>query len=67
MEDEFGIDQKEFYRKTLHSKLLCDNRMCDICKKGETCHKYIDGYDTVGNPLIKIKCFCGTTACLKVM
>lgn len=29
--NEFGIDEKEFYRKTLHSKLLCDDKDCDIC------------------------------------
>ncbi len=23
--------QKEFYRKTLHSKLLCNDNKCDIC------------------------------------
>lgn len=26
-------EEKEFYRKTLHSKLLCDVKDCDLCEK----------------------------------
>lgn len=26
-------EEKEFYRKTLHSSLLCDVKDCDLCEK----------------------------------
>lgn len=29
------------------------------------CEKVIDYYDTANNPVYKIKCNCGTTACQK--
>lgn len=30
------------------------------------CFDYKDGVDTGGNPIMKRRCYCGTTACLKI-
>jgi hypothetical protein len=64
--DEYGINQKEFYRRTLHSKLLCSDKQCDICHPEQSCFEYTDGYDTGGNPIKKVKCYCESTACRKL-
>lgn len=63
--DEYGINQKEFYRKALHSKLLCSDRNCDICKSDVNCGFIEVNYpiDTAGNHRIW-KCYCRTTYCL---
>ena len=31
-----------------------------------SCKLYIDSYDTAGNPIFKVDCKCGTTACMRV-
>lgn len=63
-EDEYGINQKEFYRKVLHSKLLCNNPNCDICHKPIGCGFVEVNYPigTAGNNKIW-KCYCKTTNC----
>lgn len=65
--DEYGINQKEFYRKTLHSKLLCTDFHCDICNPIVIC-----GFVEVNYPVNSAgdrkvwKCYCKTTNCQNV-
>jgi len=30
------------------------------------CHLYIDSYDTGGNAVYRVKCYCNTTACMRI-
>lgn len=58
-------EERNYYRKVLHSKLLCSDRDCDICHRKSSCGFIEVSYpvDTTGNNKIW-KCFCGTTACI---
>lgn len=31
-----------------------------------SCRLYKDGRDTAGNPIYKVKCYCGTTVCKRL-
>ena len=58
------LEEKEFYRKTLHSKLLCEDYGCDICKPQIKCGLIEVNYpvNTAGDRKVW-KCYCNSTAC----
>lgn len=62
-------DEKEFYRKTLHSRLLCNDRWCDIClPMKQTCGYVEVPYftDSAGNRK-EWRCSCESSGCKKLL